>query len=71
VSGLLRSDDGTGGFVGLGKAYFRRHYTILFYSLLFTMVAVPMCAALDVTGAVIEFFFAASLLAAVETCHDN
>lgn len=54
-----------GGLRAFGRAYLRRRYTVLFYSLLVTMVAVPLFAALDLAGALIEFFLAASLLAAV------
>jgi voltage-gated potassium channel Kch len=56
---------GAGGLRALGKTYLRRRYTTLFYVLLFTMVAVPLFAALDLSGALIEFFLSASLLAAV------
>ena len=53
------------GMRALGKAYLSRRYAILFYTLLFTLVAVPLIAALELTGALIEIFLAASLLAAV------
>jgi hypothetical protein len=49
----------------LGRAYVRRRYTILFYMLLFTMMAAPLAAALELRGALIEFLLAATLLAAV------
>ena len=49
----------------IGNAYFRRRYAILFYTLLITMVAVPLVASFELTGALIEFFLAASLLAGV------
>lgn len=65
MSGLVRSGDGTGGFAGVGKAYLCRRYTILFYTLLLTMVAVPLVAALNLTGALIDYLLAASLLAAI------
>ena len=65
VSGLVRSGDGTGGFAGLGKAYFCHRYTILFYTLLLTMVAVPLVVALKLTGPLIDYLLAASLLAAI------
>src|SRR5262249_34249765 len=48
----------------LGRYYFRRRYTILFYSLVFTMAASPIVAALGWRGAVIESLLAANLLAA-------
>src|SRR5262249_47720770 len=38
---------------------------ILFYTLLFTMVAAPVLTALEFTGALIDFLLAASLVAAV------
>jgi hypothetical protein len=46
-------------------AYLRRRYAILFYTLLLTMAAAPLLAALDFTGDLIEFFLVANLLAAV------
>jgi hypothetical protein len=49
----------------LGRAYLRRRYTILFYVLLLTLVAVPLSSVFKLTGAFIEFFLAATLLAAV------
>ncbi len=50
---------------GLGLAYLRRRYTILFYTLLLTMVAAPVVAAFELEGSLIEFFLAVNLLAAV------
>ena len=55
----------TGGLHGLRRAYLRRRYAILFYTLLLTMVAAPVVAAFELKGSVIEFFLAANLLAAV------
>jgi voltage-gated potassium channel len=49
----------------LRSAYLQRRYAILFYTLLLTMVAAPVFAAFELTGALIEFFLAANLLAAV------
>lgn len=49
----------------LGRAYLRRRYVILFYTLLLTMVAAPVLAAFELKGSLIEFFLAANLLAAV------
>ena len=49
----------------LGRAYLRHRYRFLFYTLLLTMVAAPLFAAFEFTGALIEFFLAANLLAAV------
>jgi voltage-gated potassium channel Kch len=53
------------GLRALGCTYLRRRYTNLFYSLLLTLVAVPLLAAFAMTGALIELFLAANLLAAV------
>jgi hypothetical protein len=53
------------GIHALGNAYLSRRYAILFYTLLLTVVAVPLAAALELTGALIEIFLAARLLAAV------
>ena len=49
----------------LGQNYLNRRYTILFYALVFTLVASPVTAALGLSGALIESFLAASLLAAL------
>jgi voltage-gated potassium channel len=43
----------------------RRRYTVLFYSLLFTLVAGPVSAALRFGGGLIDLFLAANLLMAV------
>jgi len=54
------------GSVGrLGHAYFRRRYTVLFYSLLLTIVAAPALGALRLRGGVLESFLAVNLLVAV------
>lgn len=53
------------GLRAFGSTYLCRRYTILFYTLLLTMVAVPLFAAFELTGALIEYLLAASLLAAV------
>jgi len=55
----------TGGLRVLGRAYVRRRYAILFYTLLLTMVAAPVFAALEFPGGLIEFLLGANLLAAV------
>jgi len=47
------------------KAYLRRRYSILFYALLFTMVAAPVLSTLELSGTLFESFVAASLLAAI------
>jgi hypothetical protein len=49
----------------LGNAYLCRRYEILFYTLLLTMVASPLVAALELPGALLELMLAANLLAAV------
>ena len=49
----------------LARAYLSRRYTILFYTLLSTMVAAPILTALQFSGALIDLFLAASLVAAV------
>jgi hypothetical protein len=53
------------GLSVLANAYLRRRYTVLFYVLLLTMVAAPLITAFGLTGALIEFLLAGSLLAAV------
>ena len=49
----------------LGRTYLSRRYAILFYTLLLTMIAAPVVAALKLTGALIELLLAANLIAAV------
>ena len=49
----------------LGRGYLSRRYTILFYTLLSTMVAAPVLTALEFSGALIDLLLAASLVAAV------
>ena len=46
------------------RGYLRRRYTILFYSLLGTLVAVPLLGALGLGGQVLEGFLALNLVAA-------
>jgi voltage-gated potassium channel Kch len=58
-------DTSAGGLGILTDAYMRRRYTVLFYVLLLTLVAVPLITTFDLSGALIEFLLAASLLAAV------
>lgn len=55
----------TGGLRVVGRAYLRRRYAILFYTLLLTLVAAPIVSALELRGSLMEFFLAANLLAAV------
>ena len=47
---------GTGGVRELGRAYLRRRYAILFYTLLLTMVAAPVLSALEFKGSLMSFF---------------
>src|SRR5215469_3255925 len=47
------------------RTYLRHRYSILFYSLLFTLVAVPTLNAFKSSGILIDFLLAANLLAAV------
>lgn len=49
----------------VGHHYLRRRYTILFYTLVLTMVASPIMAGLGWRGALIESLLGVSLLAAV------
>ena len=48
-----------------GSMYIRRRYSILFYSLLFTLVAVPVLDLFKTNGIVIDSLLAANLLAAI------
>jgi voltage-gated potassium channel Kch len=59
------SQVGAGSSRAFGNAYLCRRYEILFYTLLLTMVAAPLVAALQLPGALLEFLLAANLLAAV------
>lgn len=49
----------------LCQSYLNRRYTILFYALVFTLLASPVIAAFGLSGALIESFLAASLLVAL------
>ena len=53
------------GLSALARAYLRRRYAYLFYTLMSTMVAAPVLAALELPGVLIESLLAANLLAAV------
>jgi hypothetical protein len=55
----------TGGLRELGRAYLRRRYGFLFYTLLLTIAAAPVVTAFELQGSLMEFFLAANLLAAV------
>jgi hypothetical protein len=46
-------------------AYSRRRYTILFYSLLVTLIAIPAAATIGLPTTLIKFLVSASLLVAV------
>src|SRR6478672_9862286 len=59
------------GLRELGRAYLRQRYTILFYTLLLTMVAAPVFDALEFPGVLIESLLAANLLAAVLPVSDR
>ena len=54
-----------GGIGALGRAYFQRRYTILFYSLLLTIAASPLVASVGLGTHLIDWFLAVNLLAAV------
>ena len=54
-----------GGLRALAGTYFHYRYAVLFYTLLLTMVAAPLLAAFGSTGALLELFLGANLLAAV------
>jgi len=49
----------------IGENYLKRRYTILFYTLVLTILASPIAASFGLSGAVIESLLAVSLLAAV------
>jgi Ion channel len=49
----------------IGDAYVRHRYAFLFYTLLLTMIAVPVIEALQLRGSLVELFLAGNLLAAV------
>src|SRR5262245_19321430 len=55
----------SGGLTSLVFAYFKRHYAILFYSLLLTIAASPLVESVGLDTDLIELFLAVNLLAAV------
>jgi len=55
----------SGRSFGWFRAYVEHRYAILFYSLLFTLAAGPVSAALGFGGGPIELFLAANLLMSV------
>ena len=54
-----------GGLRNFGRAYLRYRYSILFYSLLFTLMAVPALNLLRSSGVLMDALLAANLLVAV------
>jgi Ion channel len=58
-----------GSFHGLPRAYLRRRYAILFYSLLLTLGAAPLLSALGFDADLLLLFLALNLLAAVVGGH--
>jgi hypothetical protein len=55
----------SGDLPGRARAYLRHRYTILFYTVLVTMVAAPIFSALKFRGTLIESLLAACLLTAI------
>jgi voltage-gated potassium channel Kch len=55
---------GFNGLAAFRRSYVQRRYAILFYTLLLTLVASPLLAALELSGTLIDLFLAANLLAA-------
>jgi voltage-gated potassium channel len=49
----------------LGQSYLKRRYAILFYALVFTIVASPVAASLGLSGNLVESLLGISMLAAV------
>ena len=62
---LVGSKGAISALQDIGSSYLRRRYTILFYTLLFTMVASPILSAMGRRAALIEALLAANLLVAV------
>lgn len=54
-----------GGLRNFARVYMQHRYSILFYSLLFTMMAIPVLNAFKFSGTLIDALLAANLLAAV------
>jgi hypothetical protein len=59
------TSDASGSLRGLGSAYLRRRYMILFYMLLLTLVTAPVFSALKLSGNLMEALLAFSLIAAI------
>jgi len=58
------SGEGTGGLQRLVRAYLARRYTILFYSLLLTLAAGPLLAAVHLDDRLLQLLLGLNLLAA-------
>ena len=71
MSEVSTGANGVTGSAGLGRAYFRLRYTILFYSLLMTMVAAPAAGALGLNVSLVEIFLAANLIAGIMPMHNR
>jgi Ion channel len=65
MSEVSTGANGVTGIAGVGRAYFRLRYTILFYSLLLTMVVAPAAGALGLNVSLVEIFLAANLIAGI------
>ena len=65
MSEISTGASGVTGIAGWGRAYFRLRYTILFYSLLVTMVVAPASGALGLNVSLVEVFLAANLIAGI------
>src|ERR1700741_3728562 len=63
--GVIPTSGASDDLNGFARAYLRRRYTVLFYTLLVTMVAAPIFTALKFSGTLIESLFPACLLAAI------
>ena len=57
--------DMSGGPSKFGPVYLRNRYRVLFYTVLFVLVGIPILSALRFNGILIESLLAASLLAAI------
>ena len=71
MSEISTGANGVTSSAGLGRAYFRLRYTILFYSLLMTMVAAPAAGALGLNVSLVEIFLAANLIAGIMPMHNR
>lgn len=55
----------SGSLTGFAHTYLLYRYTVLFYSLIFTFVSLPILSSLKFSGTLLECMLAASLLAAI------